>query len=128
MSNKLQGLCGHGRNTPALLAGELNGGSMKKTFVSFVCAFGMLLLSFSSVLADVSSHESAEDLMFINLQPVMTATLTKIDASKIPASITVITKEDIALTPARNIEDLIDVYVPGAFTMNHHEDPHFAMR
>ena len=39
--------------------------------------------------------------------------LTSMELSKIPAPITIITREDMEKTPARNICDLIEVYVAG---------------
>ena len=56
------------------------------------------------------------------------AALTKLARAEAPASITVITAEDIKHTPARNIYDLIEVYVPGAIWMNHEEGPHPGIR
>lgn len=50
---------------------------------------------------------------------VRAGTLSNVKLSKIPVSMTVITKEDIAVTPARNIADLIETYVPGATFMAH---------
>ena len=56
------------------------------------------------------------------------AALTRLTSAEAPASITVITAEDIKHTPARNIYDLIEVYVPGAIWMNHEEGPHPGVR
>lgn len=54
---------------------------------------------------------SLEELMRAD---VTMGTLTPTKRRDIPASVTVITREDIAATPARNIADLIEAYVPGA--------------
>jgi outer membrane receptor protein involved in Fe transport len=51
------------------------------------------------------------------------ATITEKDPFKTPASVTVITAEDIAVTPARNILDLMEIYVPGMLYMNHSMGP-----
>src|SRR4030042_3439655 len=56
------------------------------------------------------------------------ATITEKDPLKTPASVTTITARDIALTPARNILDLIEIYVPGAMYMNHSIGPTFGIR
>lgn len=56
------------------------------------------------------------------------AALTSLSQQELPAAVTVITAEDIALTPARNIYDLLEVYVPGAIWMNHEEGPHPGFR
>src|SRR3989339_1378728 len=57
-----------------------------------------------------------EELM--NLQ-VKTGSILNLTKTKIPVSLTTITSEDISLTPARNISDLIEIYVPGALCLNH---------
>ena len=54
---------------------------------------------------------------------VVPATITEKDPFKTPASVTVITAEDIAVTPARNILDLMEIYVPGMLYMNHSMGP-----
>ena len=64
---------------------------------------------------------SLDQLM--NVEVYVPATLTEKDPFKIPASLTVITAEDIARTPARNLMDLIEIYVPGALYMNHSIGP-----
>jgi len=56
------------------------------------------------------------------------AALTKLTHAETPGSITVITAEDIRLTPARNIYDLIEVYVPGAIWMNYEEGLQLGIR
>ncbi|MCD4763264.1 MAG: TonB-dependent receptor plug domain-containing protein [Desulfobacterales bacterium] len=63
---------------------------------------------------------SLEELLAVD---VSLATLTGMELSKIPAAITIITREDIEKTPARHILDLIEVYVPGAMIRNHHSGP-----
>ena len=67
-----------------------------------------------------------EDLVKVQLVPP--AALTKLSFSEVPASVTVITAEDIKHTPARNIYDLIEVYVPGAIWMNYEEGPQLGIR
>ena len=56
------------------------------------------------------------------------AAITSMAKEKVQASVTVITKEQIAMTPARDIYDLLEVYVPGANWMVHNEDPHVGIR
>ncbi|MBN1763777.1 MAG: TonB-dependent receptor, partial [Sedimentisphaerales bacterium] len=51
------------------------------------------------------------------------ATITERDPRKTPASVTVITAEEIFRTPARNLMDLLEIYVPGAIYMNHSVGP-----
>ncbi len=59
----------------------------------------------------------------MNVEVDVPATITEKNPLKTPASVTVITAEDIARTPARNLLDLLEIYVPGAFYMNHSVGP-----
>lgn len=59
---------------------------------------------------------------------VVPAAITTLTLEETPASITVITADDIRHTPARNVYDLIEVYVPGAIWMNHELGPHPGIR
>jgi outer membrane receptor protein involved in Fe transport len=67
-----------------------------------------------------------EDL--VNIQIETPATITHLSFDEVPASVTVITSEDIKNTPARNIYDLIEVYVPGALWMDYEEGPKLGIR
>jgi outer membrane receptor protein involved in Fe transport len=55
-------------------------------------------------------------------------TLTGTTVSRTPVAVTTITAAEIELTPARNLYDLIEIYVPGAFVMNHNDDYHPGIR
>lgn len=80
----------------------------------------------SSTEADNLFELSLEELT--KLQVSVPAAITKLTLAETPASITVITADDIRHTPARNIYDLLEVYVPGAMWMNHEEGPHPGIR
>jgi outer membrane cobalamin receptor len=69
---------------------------------------------------------SLEQLMNVDVRTA--ATLTESNPHKSPSSVTVITAQDIAVTPARNLLDLIEIYVPGAIYMNHSIGPVFGIR
>lgn len=69
---------------------------------------------------------SLEDLLTIKVD--VPAALTQLTRLETPAATTVITAADIRLTPARNLYDLIEVYVPGAIWMNHELGPHLGIR
>jgi outer membrane receptor protein involved in Fe transport len=69
---------------------------------------------------------SLEQLMDVGVYAP--ATLTEKNILKTPASVTVITSEDIAVTPARNILDLMEIYVPGMLYLNHSMGPEIGMR
>ena len=77
---------------------------------------------------------SLDELLSLDLEDLLKAEIyspsayTKISSVLNPASITVITSEDIRLTPARNINDLIEIYVPGAFYTTHNEGSHMGIR
>lgn len=65
--------------------------------------------------ADVS-FLSLEDLMNVN---VTTGSLVKTKQFATPVSVTLITEADIKISGARNLLDLMEVYVPGFFWMDH---------
>jgi outer membrane receptor for ferrienterochelin and colicin len=87
----------------------------------------------TNMLIAANDNEIVQELFDMSLDELMnvkvqTGTLTGIENLKSPVSVTVITSEEIKLTPARNIYDLIEVYVPGAIWMNHHDSPHLGIR
>jgi len=93
---------------------------MKLKWLSALAAvLGMLSLSGIS-----AAQVGLEELLFTEIPAV----LTKTNKVKVPASVTTITADQIKMAPVRNIYDLIETYVPGAFWMNHHESPHFGIR
>jgi len=94
----------------------------------FAC---ILLLPFMSIATFAVDGNSAEQEDFFDmsitelmeLEVDVPATITEKNPLKTPASVTVISAEDIALTPARNLMDLLEIYVPGAIYMNHSVGP-----
>ncbi|OGP66206.1 MAG: hypothetical protein A2169_00935 [Deltaproteobacteria bacterium RBG_13_47_9] len=94
----------------------------------FFCLLLILLLSMRAFPDDANNVEQ-EDLFEMSLTELMNvevdvpATITEKNPLKTPASVTVISAEDIARTPARNLMDLLETYVPGAFYMNHSVGP-----
>jgi len=104
-----------------------------------VSVFLMISLLSTSLLAannknSLNGNIAIDDLMELsidelaNVKIIVPAAITKLSFVEIPASITVITAEDIRHTPARNILDLIEAYVPGAMWMNYEEGPLLGMR
>jgi outer membrane receptor protein involved in Fe transport len=69
---------------------------------------------------------SFEDLMQVKV--AVPGALTSLTGAETPASVTLITSEDIRCTPARNIYDLIEVYVPGAIWLNYEVGPQLGVR
>ncbi len=64
----------------------------------------------------------------INTRVAVPAAMTSLSRVQTPVAVTVISTQDIENSPARNIYDLIETYVPGAFWLNHEEGPHPAVR
>src|SRR5262245_27785896 len=91
--------------------------------LSFLLCCGM----FSPVPSRAADPSSMEDIFLSPEIPVL-GVLTRMLRKNVPDSVTTITEEDIRLTPARNIYDLMEVYVPGALWMNHSEGPHMGIR
>jgi outer membrane receptor protein involved in Fe transport len=69
---------------------------------------------------------SLEELLRVKI--TSPAAITKLTGAEIPGSITVISAKDIQHTPARNIYDLIETYVPGAIWMNYEDGPQLGIR
>jgi len=102
---------------------------------SSLCIITLLvLLSITSTDALGANEADSNNLFNMSLEQLMDvgvyapATITEKNPLKTPASVTVITSKDIAVTPARNILDLIEIYVPGALYMNHSIGPVLGMR
>ncbi len=87
---------------------------------------------FSQALADPpKSDDDLLDLTFdqlLSYRLVVPGALTKLTRLESPAATTIITAEDIRLTPARNLYDLIEVYVPGAYWMMSATGPKLGVR
>lgn len=77
----------------------------------------IIFLAPTCVLAQGMGAAAAEALLFQEIPGV----ITKIEQREAPVSVTTITAEDIKLTPARNLLDIIEAYVPGALYMHHSE-------
>ena len=79
----------------------------------------LLCLGFSSTLQAEPNDNffslSLKELMQIQIK---TSTLTATPLNQIPASITIISQEQIQRTPARNLMDLLVVYVPGLMVIS----------
>jgi outer membrane cobalamin receptor len=94
----------------------------------FISILLFLIIPYGTFADDLESLEQ-EDLFTMSITELMDveidvpATITEQNPQKSPASVTVISAEDIARTPARNLMDLLEIYVPGAFYMNHSVGP-----
>lgn len=98
-----------------------------KGFSLFPGLYGGYFFFFAALAC--AEEPAAKDLFEMSLTELMDievfvpGSITEKDPYKVPASITVITAEEIARTPARNLLDLIEIYVPGALYMNHSIGP-----
>lgn len=82
----------------------------------------------------VSQQDNGTERLFdmdldelLNIE-VLSGNITGLKHSRTPVSHTTITSDEIEMTPANNLYDLIEIYVPGAIWMNHHDSPHFGIR
>ena len=76
---------------------------------------------------------SIEELLDMSLEELLnlkirTGTLIDIKGSELPVALTIITKQDIQLTPARNLLDLLEIYVPGFTYVEHFMGPRMGLR
>jgi iron complex outermembrane receptor protein len=92
-----------------------------------------------ALLATLSCHgvsmAAGSDLLTLDLEdlsqvPILdsSATLTETDPALIPASITIITHEDILRSGARDLDELLEIYVPGLAYMYKAQGNQLGMR
>jgi len=99
-------------------------------FVLHFTLLGSMTIAVPVIAGEVRKTEAAEALAleeFLEV-PILTGSRTRIANEQIPISKTVIDREQIEMTPARNIYDLLEVYVPGAMWVNHWEGQHPGIR
>lgn len=100
----------------------------KKRFFTIVC------LATSVSGQNVHASSSAEELFELPLEALADlrvqapAVITRISSLEAPASTTRISADQIKRSPARNILDLIEIYVPGAWWMNSEKAPVVGVR
>ncbi len=94
-------------------------------FIFIIFSFSNYLLAEKEVGGEKLLNFSLEELMNIS---VKTGNITGLVMSKTPVSITTITSNDLAVTPARNLYDILEVYVPGAISYQHWDSPILGMR
>jgi outer membrane cobalamin receptor len=94
--------------------------------ILFLAMVSLLQAAETPAVAENVWDMSLEQLMNVNVRTA--ATLTESNPHKSPSSVTVITAEDIAVTPARNLLDMMEIYVPGFIYMNHSIGPVFGIR
>ncbi len=100
----------------------------------FACLLLGSILHWPGASTAAPEDHSAEELFELSLEQLhavklyVPAAITKLTRLEQPASITTISADDIRYAPARNIFDLIEIYVPGALWMNSEEGPLLGMR
>jgi outer membrane receptor protein involved in Fe transport len=104
---------------------ELMMNEKSQFFIILVLVFSFSVYAQQTTNADELFSMSLEELMNIEID---IGTLTGIKISKLPLALTTITAEEIENTPARNLMDLLEVYVPGAYFTNHWLGPRIGMR
>lgn len=97
-------------------------GGRRYLWTGMVCA----VVSFLPVQVLFGEDGGGEEEMYFAMsleelmnEEVRIGSLTLMTLRESPVSITTITREQIQLTPARNLADLIEIYVPGAVWLNH---------
>lgn len=106
---------------------------MKKLLYYSIIIQCLFFLSTYSWGQNTTVPIKAKDLIELSFQELMnvqikTATLTGLERSKTPATLTIISRKDIESTPARNLLDLLEVYVPGGTYVNHWLGPRMGIR
>ncbi len=87
---------------------------MKGVIVYLRCLYPILLLLIGSSVPG-QEHASIYDLSLNELDKLKIssgASLTRTEAGKVPASVTLITREMIEDSGARNLDELLEIYVP----------------
>ena len=95
--------------------------------------FFLILFVLNNLNLLAHNNQDLDELFEMKLEELMKidvkmASLTQMKLYKVPAATTIITRDEIQLTPARNILDLIEIYAPGATFVFHWLGPRFGMR
>jgi iron complex outermembrane receptor protein len=92
-------------------------------------------MSIALIMTGTGVRAAEADLLTYDLEdlsqiPVVenVVTLTPADPREIPASVTIITFEEIEKSGARNLDELLEIYVPGFFSMYKVEGNQIGMR
>ncbi len=91
----------------------------KKVSLAFVMLFSVMVHPQENLV--VSSYASLFEMSLQELlvMRIKIASLTATELNKSPAAITIIRRDQIERTPARNALDLLEVYVPGMIMVSH---------
>jgi outer membrane receptor protein involved in Fe transport len=102
-------------------------GTMRKyKRLVLLCTFALVLCR--TVLAEDVKKEN-EDILFMDVPVVVTASLTEVNPRLVPAAVTTITDEQIQASGARSLFELLDIYVPNLqWWRNHWEADNMGLR
>ncbi|MCF7912377.1 MAG: TonB-dependent receptor [Candidatus Cloacimonetes bacterium] len=98
-----------------------------------LCAIIVVLLILPVQKLFSESNYTIEELLEMPLEELLklkvrSGTLMDIEKWEIPVALTVIEKRDIEMTPARNILDLLEIYVPGFTYVEHYKGARMGLR
>ncbi len=104
------------------------------TFVYFVMAL-IALCSGPGGRAETSDPNGPADYFDMSIEELMkvevksAAGLTKMDSRQVPVAMTVLDDKDIEQSGARDLNHLLEIYVPNSqFILHHHLQPHLGFR
>lgn len=102
---------------------------MRKLYTIFICLlFGPIINIHEAGAAksgEINSELSFEEIFKLK---VNRANITGIESAKVPASFTIISGDDIKYGCYRNLNDLLEVYVPGLIWMDDYDGQHLGLR
>ena len=94
--------------------------------LALLCAFA---LAFCRTAPAEDVKKENEDILFMNVPVVVTASLTEVNPRLVPAAISTITEEQIQASGARSLFELLDIYVPNLqWWRNHWEADNMGLR
>ncbi len=93
----------------------------------------LVALLLGCITSTLRANELPDSLLSLSLEDLMevevyTGSITGTQRIDAPVAHTVITREMIRTTPARNLLDLIEIYVPGATYVDHYMGPRIGFR
>ena len=94
---------------------------MQQRIVSLLSCLlsAVMILPFLAQSAKAAMDAPTEEEMLLFGE--IPAVITRVRPNKVPASVTTITAEDIRVSPARRVIDLLEIYVPNLLVMTHTE-------
>ena len=93
--------------------------------LAFAAILSSLLIIGTAVSAEQQNTDKDKDLLSMSIEQLMevpvttSGSLTNTSQRKVPAATTTITKDDIQHSGARNLDELLDIYVPNYEYIRH---------